>query len=156
MQVLDAEKWKQKLGDARRTGKLNISYFNLPEITPIQVEDIKVRTRDVERIRASATRAFRAPFRPPFLSLTADSSTSLAACGMKLTQTYVWVFGGRCATLDANNKVKKLSDDVLTPSSGCSVVDRSASVVPATLTAPTSLSNRVLCLLVGGGKPHKK
>lgn len=69
MQVLDAEKWKQKLGDARRTGKLNISYFNLPEITPIQVEDIKVRTRDVERIRASATRAFLGPFSGHLFSL---------------------------------------------------------------------------------------
>ena len=45
MQVLDDEKWKQKLQDARRTGKLNISYFNLPEITAAQIEDIKVRTR---------------------------------------------------------------------------------------------------------------
>ena len=44
-QVLDADKWKQKLGDAKRTGKLNISYFSLPEITAAQIEDIKVRTR---------------------------------------------------------------------------------------------------------------
>jgi|AntAceMinimDraft_5_1070358.scaffolds.fasta_scaffold03311_2 hypothetical protein len=44
MQVLDAEKWRQKLNDAKRTGKLNISYFDLPEITAAQVDDIRVRT----------------------------------------------------------------------------------------------------------------
>lgn len=105
MEVLDAEKWKQKLGDARRTGKLNISYFNLPELTPIQVEDIKVRTRDVERIHIRNTSISGPLLWPPFRSLTADSSTSLAACGInKLTQTYVWVFDGRCATLHASNK----------------------------------------------------
>ena len=59
MQVLDAEKWKQKLGDARRTGKLNISYFSLPEITPSQVEDIKVRTTRPYALRALTSRAFR-------------------------------------------------------------------------------------------------
>lgn len=48
MQVLDAEKWKQKLSEARRTGKLNISYLALPEITASQVEDIKVRTHDAD------------------------------------------------------------------------------------------------------------
>ena len=42
-QALDDEKWAAKLNDAKRTGKLNISYCDLPELTAQQVADIKVR-----------------------------------------------------------------------------------------------------------------
>lgn len=79
MQVLDAEKWKQKLNDAKRTGKLNISYFSLPEITAAQVEDIKVRTRDTTPTRS----VLFGPLGKKASSLCffdPDSSTSGAAC----------------------------------------------------------------------------
>eukprot|EP00740_Mantoniella_antarctica_P005333 CAMPEP_0181361168 /NCGR_PEP_ID=MMETSP1106-20121128/7122_1 /TAXON_ID=81844 /ORGANISM="Mantoniella antarctica, Strain SL-175" /LENGTH=1010 /DNA_ID=CAMNT_0023474623 /DNA_START=178 /DNA_END=3207 /DNA_ORIENTATION=+ len=50
MQVLDAEKWRQKLNDAKRTGKLNISYFDLPEITAAQVDDIRAAVPNVHEL----------------------------------------------------------------------------------------------------------
>ena len=42
MQLLDAEKWKTKLSDGKRTGKLNLSYCDLPELTATQISQIKV------------------------------------------------------------------------------------------------------------------
>jgi hypothetical protein len=46
-QALDDEKWASKLSEAKRTGKLNISYCDLPELTAQQVADIKVRQAPV-------------------------------------------------------------------------------------------------------------
>ena len=43
MAEIDADKWKAKLADAKRVGKLNLSYSEMSELTAQQIAQIKVR-----------------------------------------------------------------------------------------------------------------